>query len=68
MTPRFEVVRTAAGYHARFRAENGRIVWFTEVYTRRAAATRAVDILESFVGGFYGPYIEVRDIDERAAS
>jgi uncharacterized protein YegP (UPF0339 family) len=42
MTPRFEVVRTAAGYHARFRAENGRIVWFTEVYTRRAAATRAV--------------------------
>jgi uncharacterized protein YegP (UPF0339 family) len=44
--PRFEVVRTDDGWHARFRAANGRIVWTTEVYTRRSAAVQALTILD----------------------
>jgi uncharacterized protein YegP (UPF0339 family) len=43
--PRFEIVRTAAGWHARFRAANGRVVWVTEVYERRRAAVRAVEAI-----------------------
>ncbi len=40
--PRFEIVRTATGWRARFRAGNGQVVWTTEVYTRRGAAENAV--------------------------
>jgi uncharacterized protein YegP (UPF0339 family) len=40
--PRFEVVRTDAGWHSRFRAANGRIVWTTEVYERERAAVAAL--------------------------
>lgn len=40
--PRFEIVRTDAGWHARFRAANGRITFWTENYTRRRAAVAAV--------------------------
>lgn len=42
---RFEIVRTDAGWHARFRAGNGQTVWTTETYTRRRAATNAVTVL-----------------------
>lgn len=67
--PRFEVVRTAAGWHARYRAANGQIVWTTEVYKRRGKAHHAVDLLlgypfEQRLAGF----TEVREIDERSAS
>jgi uncharacterized protein YegP (UPF0339 family) len=40
---RFEIVRTDAGWHGRFRAANGRIVWSTEVYTRKASLHNAID-------------------------
>ena len=40
--PTYEIVRTDAGWHTRFRAANGRIVWTTEVYTRRRAALAAI--------------------------
>lgn len=40
--PTYEIVRTDAGWHTRFRAINGRIVWTTEVYTRRRAALNAI--------------------------
>lgn len=74
--PRFEVVRTDAGWHARFRAANGRIVWATEVYTRRVGAEDAVALLAiphdarlTRVGvrtiTDKVPPIEVRTVDER---
>lgn len=43
--PRFEIVRTDAGWHARFVAANGQTVWTTESYTRRRAAVRAVSVI-----------------------
>jgi uncharacterized protein YegP (UPF0339 family) len=43
--PRFEIVRTDAGWHARFRAANGRIVWTTEVYARRGKAVNAIQLI-----------------------
>jgi uncharacterized protein YegP (UPF0339 family) len=77
--PRFEIVRTPAGYHARFRAANGQIVWTTEVYARRRAALRAIELIagarvdtspnadhpEVFWQGNLERPTEVRDIDER---
>lgn len=73
---RFEIVRSAAGWHARYRAANGRIVWTTEVYTRRRAALEAIEsIVDAPITSSPfsdGPEIsrhraplEVRDIDER---
>ena len=75
--PRFEVVRTGAGWHARFRAANGQVVWTTEVYTRRKAAERAVLLICDRDGFYLSPHqdwpevawsvllIEVREVDER---
>lgn len=78
--PRFEIVRTTAGRHARFRASNGQIVWTTEVYARRQAAVRAIELITgstittsryadhpevSWAGNPQRP-TEVRDVDERA--
>lgn len=40
--PTYEIVRTDAGWHTRFRATNGRIVWTTEIYTRRRGALAAI--------------------------
>jgi uncharacterized protein YegP (UPF0339 family) len=74
MSARFEVVRTDAGHHARFVAKNGRIVWTTEVYTRRARAENAIESMTNrFIhwheGKAYtsmpGGYIEVRYVDDR---
>ncbi len=51
--PRFEIVRSDAGWHARFRAANGRIVWVTESYSRERAARAAIRaLLEPFYGYF----------------
>ena len=78
---RFEIVRTEAGWHARFRATNGRIVWWTENYTRRRAAVFAVwAVAETFGGHIHGNEVRahgtpsslavraawLRDVDERA--
>ena len=76
--PRFEVVHSDAGFHARFRASNGRIVWFTESYKRRRNAFMAVT---SIAKPYFRPHhlwehaawhvteglLEVRDVDERTA-
>lgn len=66
--PRFEIVRTDAGHHARLRAGNGEVVWVTEVYTRRAPAQNAVGVLARVFRSptDYAPAgVEVRDVDER---
>lgn len=80
--PRFEIVRTTAGRHARFRAANGQIVWTTEVYARRRGALRAVELIvgapivtspsadypEVFWQGNVERPTEVRDVDERGTA
>lgn len=82
--PRFEIVRTNVrsqqGWHARFIAGNGRIVWTTEQYDRRRSAEDAILLLArqfwvdaTFVGSnllvvdmlMGAPGIEVRDVDDR---
>lgn len=59
MGARFEIVRTDAGWHARYVAANHRIVWWTENYGRRRGAVRAID-------GFVHPLgFEVNQADTR---
>lgn len=76
--PRFEIVHSDAGWHARFRAANGRIVWTTENYVRRRGAFDAVEAISSgfITRGVDKRYrvrqrddivLEVRIIDERAS-
>lgn len=74
---RYDVVRTDAGWHARFIAANGRTVFVTESYTRKRAAENAI---ETITGRFiqrsglerFAAYIwshdgvtEVRYVDQR---
>lgn len=74
--PRFEVVRTPTGWHARFIAANGRTIWWTETYTRRAGALNAIELgagnpvtSSPFSNGpevIRGhELLEVREVDER---
>ncbi|NYD39935.1 DUF1508 domain-containing protein [Nocardioides panaciterrulae] len=73
MSDRFEIVHTDAGWHARFRAANGRVVWTTESYSRRRTAASAITTFgkgplhRTVVPGVYvnGEWVEVRDVDER---
>ncbi len=82
MTARFEIVRSDAGWHARLRAGNGRIVWVTESLTRRRAAVQAVEFITGraiyksphtehpevdWAGNRETP-TEVHDVDERGAA
>jgi uncharacterized protein YegP (UPF0339 family) len=68
-SPRFEVVQSDAGWFARFRAANGRIVFVSEVYTRERAAERAMWLVrDSAIRHYEGRAdIEVRTVDERTA-
>jgi len=63
--PRFEIVRANVGYHARFRAANGRIVWWTETYTRRRAALAAIGLLDTECAANAAIVSRIRDVDER---
>ena len=58
-----EIVRTDSGWHSRIRAANGRIVWVTEVYTRRRAAVNAVIV----VGEALGVYLDALYLDSTKA-
>ena len=66
--PRFEVVRTDAGWHARFIAANGRIVWWTETYTRRRGAVNAIALLDAELAADAAWPDNIRDVDEREVS
>lgn len=72
---RWEIVRTNAGHHVRYRASNGRIVLTSEVYTRRERALRAIELVVGPITtspfadwpevAMHGQAVEVRDVDER---
>lgn len=75
--PRFEVVRSDAGWFARFVAANGQKVWQTEVYQRAGKARRAIGLVVGYdvkqyrdtwevphPAAAYG-LLEVRQVDER---
>lgn len=63
--PRFEVVRSDAGWFARFVAANGREVWRTsETYQRQRAAVHAVVML-TYNMGSWADVPETRQVDER---
>lgn len=74
--PRYELVTTDAGHHARFRGRNGRILRSTEVYTTKRRALDAIRLLArphdavlTQVGvrmlSEAAPTIGVREVDER---
>lgn len=78
--PRFEIVRTKAGWVARFIGANGKTVWVTESLRSRANALRAIELitgyrparqygdgLEVYVASAVDPdgLLEVREVDER---
>ena len=73
---RFEVVQSDAGWFARFRAANGRIVWVTESYARRRGAFAAITSIakpyprkhhlwEHAAWHATDGLLEVRTVDER---
>lgn len=66
--PRFEVVRSNHGWHARFRASNGRVVWWTETYTRRRAALAAVALIDTAGAADAARPSRIGDVDERGAA
>jgi len=67
--PRVEIVRTARDaslygnrkieWHARIRGANGEIVWWTETYTRRGTAKKAVLFLLNLP-----KTVDIRELDE----
>lgn len=66
--PRFELVHTDAGWHSRFRAGNGRIVWATEVYPRSIAALRAVGALAHHLSPTHQLWVETKQPEVRYGS
>jgi uncharacterized protein YegP (UPF0339 family) len=64
--PTYEIVRTNAGWHTRFRAINGQVVWTTEVYTRRRGALAAIRSINSihyaWVEDFWWDDIQARGL------
>lgn len=79
--PRFELVHTDAGFHARTIAANGEPILTSEVHPRREDARNAIRVTAQLfsvtpvffdqVGGVMyvhaaGMRVELRDVDERA--
>lgn len=63
--PRFEIVRGDAGWWARFRAANGRVVWTTETYRRRIDAAAAIRALDTDLAADAANPNRIRQVDER---
>jgi uncharacterized protein YegP (UPF0339 family) len=40
----YEIVSASGGFRARLKSNNHEIVWWTEVYTRKAGAQNAINI------------------------
>lgn len=65
---KWEIVQSDAGFHARFRSSNGRIIVTSEQYERRRDAVHAVSLVgdaPSYSNGPDADLVEVRDVDER---
>lgn len=71
---RFEIVRSEAGWFARFVAGNSAKVWQTEVYARRRTCLRAIELVTGMraynvQGSWFITIhrtVEIREVDERA--
>lgn len=63
--PYFTVVRTAAGWHTRLCAANNQPVLTSEVYTRKRAAYRAIEVAREAFYDAGATKWEVREVDER---
>lgn len=44
---RFQIRRASGGFRARLVAANNETVWWTEVYTTKAAALKAIELAKS---------------------
>jgi uncharacterized protein YegP (UPF0339 family) len=46
--PTFTVDPASGGVRAHFWADNGKLVWWTEVYERKAGAQHAIDLIKTY--------------------
>ena len=44
--PAFSIDPASGGYRAHFWADNGKLIWWTEVYERKAGAQHAIDLIK----------------------
>lgn len=44
--PAFSIDPASGGFRAHFWGDNGKLVWWTEVYERKAGAQHAIDLLK----------------------
>jgi uncharacterized protein YegP (UPF0339 family) len=44
--PAFSIDPASGGFRAHFWGDNGELVWWTEVYVRKAGAQHAIDLLK----------------------
>jgi uncharacterized protein YegP (UPF0339 family) len=49
--PYFKIVPARGGYRAHFYGANHELVWWTEVYVRRAGAQNAINLIKRGAGG-----------------
>lgn len=47
----FKIVTASGGYRAHIYGGNHELVWWTEVYTSRASAQNAIDMVKQGAGG-----------------
>jgi uncharacterized protein YegP (UPF0339 family) len=43
----FEIVKAAGGYRAHIKGGNGELMFWTEVYTTKASARHAIDVVKA---------------------
>jgi uncharacterized protein YegP (UPF0339 family) len=46
----FEILRSTAGYHARIKDRNRRIIFSTQVYTSKQSAMHACELVKAYAG------------------
>lgn len=49
--PYFTIEAASGGYRAHFYGANDRLVWWTEVYTRKEAAKQAIEFAQTYAAG-----------------
>lgn len=49
--PYFTIEAASGGYRAHFYGSNDKLVWWTEVYVRKAGAQAAIDFAKAYAPG-----------------